>query len=261
MHVSSVQPFLSCESRYVGSRWQRSWIPSNFFLRHLLVHCGLWNALSVPQLCRAEHYEVAPFLWCSSRLRKRPIAMDENVGWVHFLSRDVHKCNRSFLDSNREDIEKIALSELFRTTQIPLHCLFHESLLSNCQWMGCRCYFAASRLEVLLDEDDSRSSSRVREHGSFLLASQLHGAIQTLWCQCLCPRTVWTNQVVVHKQVSLFYIQWSASTFSSASLSWSERLTDTGTQLENWSPCFFHGYNKLEACRKDDCVRSCFDRT
>ena len=41
--------------------------------------------------------------------------------------------------------------------------------------MGCRRYFAASRLEVLLDEDYSRSSSRVREHGSFLLVSKLWG--------------------------------------------------------------------------------------
>ena len=37
--------------------------------------------------------------------------------------------------------------------------------------MGCRRYFAASRLEVLLDEDDSRSSSRARERGSSLLVS------------------------------------------------------------------------------------------
>ena len=42
--------------------------------------------------------------------------------------------------------------------------------------MGRRRYFVASRLKVLLDEDDSRSSSRVREHGSFLLVSQLHEA-------------------------------------------------------------------------------------
>ena len=34
--------------------------------------------------------------------------------------------------------------------------------------MGCRRCFAANRLEVLVDEDESRSSSRVREHGSFL---------------------------------------------------------------------------------------------
>ena len=42
------------------------------------------------------------------------------------------------------------------------------------------CYFVANRLEVLVDEDDSRSSSQVREHESFLLVSQLHVAIQTL---------------------------------------------------------------------------------
>ena len=45
--------------------------------------------------------------------------------------------------------------------------------------MGCRHYFVADRLEVLVDEGDSRSSSRVREHGSFRLVSQLHVAIQT----------------------------------------------------------------------------------
>ena len=39
--------------------------------------------------------------------------------------------------------------------------------------MGCKRYFVANQLEVLVDEDDSRSSSRVREHGSFLLVSQL----------------------------------------------------------------------------------------
>ena len=84
--------------------------------------------------------------------------------------------------------------------------------------MGCRRYFVANRLEVLVDEDDSRSSSRVREHGSLLFVSQLHVAIQTLWSQCLFPRAVWI-------------LIWSASTFSSASLSWSKRSTDTGTQL------------------------------
>ena len=33
---------------------------------------------------------------------------------------------------------------------------------------------------MLLDKDDARFSSRVREHGSFLLSSQLHVTIQTL---------------------------------------------------------------------------------
>ena len=46
--------------------------------------------------------------------------------------------------------------------------------------MGCRRYFVANRLEVLLDEDDFRSSSPALERGIFLLVSQLHVAIQTL---------------------------------------------------------------------------------
>ena len=46
--------------------------------------------------------------------------------------------------------------------------------------MLCMRYFVANRLEMLVDEDDSRSSSRVREHGSFLPVPQLHVAIQTL---------------------------------------------------------------------------------
>ena len=45
--------------------------------------------------------------------------------------------------------------------------------------MGCRHYFVVDRLEALVDEGDSRSSSRVREHGSFRLVSQLQVAIQT----------------------------------------------------------------------------------
>ena len=43
-------------------------------------------------------------------------------------------------------------------------------------------------IKILFD-----TSSRVREHGCFLLVSQLHVAIQTLWSQCLFPRVVWTK--------------------------------------------------------------------
>ena len=47
--------------------------------------------------------------------------------------------------------------------------------------MGCRRYSAAaSRLEVLLDEDDFRSSSRALERGNCLLLSQLHVTILAL---------------------------------------------------------------------------------
>ena len=66
--------------------------------------------------------------------------------------------------------------------------------------MGCRRYFVANRLEELVDAGDSRSSSRVREHESFLLVSQLHVVIQTLWSQCLFPHAVWTNRWIVHFQ-------------------------------------------------------------
>ena len=68
------------------------------------------------------------------------------------------------------------------------------------EWMGCRRYFVWNRLEVLVDENDFRSSSRGREHGSFLLVSQLHVAIQTLWSQCVFPRVVWANRWIVHFQ-------------------------------------------------------------
>ena len=39
--------------------------------------------------------------------------------------------------------------------------------------MGCRHYFVADRLEDLVDEGVSRSSSRVHEHGSFRLVGTL----------------------------------------------------------------------------------------
>ena len=98
----------------------------------------------------------------------------EDVGWIDFLSRDVHKCNKLFLESN-------------------------------------------NRLEALVDEGDSRSSSRVREHGKFRLVSQLHVAIQTPWSRCLFPHVVWTNCRLFTSNGSLR---------SSASLSLSERSTD-----------------------------------
>ncbi len=167
--------------------------------------CGPRNALSVPQSCRSEHHEVDPFWWRSPELRELPVATGEKFGWIRFQPRDVHKCNGLFLDSNKEGILSIALSELFRITRITPHCPIHESSLSHRHWMGCRRYFTANRLEVLLDEDDSRASSRAHEHGSFLLISQLHVAIHTLSSQCLFPRPVWTNRWIVHFwQVSPF---------------------------------------------------------
>ena len=97
------------------------------------------------------------------------------------------KCSTQFLDSNWEDIENIALLVLFRTTRITLHCPIRGSSPSNCCWMGCRRYSAASRLEVLLQEDDFRSFWRALERGNVLLLSQLHVTIQILWSQCRAP--------------------------------------------------------------------------
>ena len=52
MHFTSVQPILSYESRYAGSRWKRSYISC--------ARCGPQNALSVRRFCRAEHIGVSP---------------------------------------------------------------------------------------------------------------------------------------------------------------------------------------------------------
>ena len=150
----------------------------------------LWSAPSVRLFCRAEHRGVSPSWWRSAGWREHPVAIDQHFDWIRFQPRDVHKCNRSLLDSNKEGILSIALSELFRITRITSHYPNSRIISFESSLNGCRRFFAANRLEVLLDEDDSRSSSRVREHGSFLLVSQLHVAIQTLWSQCLFPREV-----------------------------------------------------------------------
>ena len=85
-------------------------------------------------------------------------------------------------------------------------------------------YFVADRLEDLVDEDDSRSSSRIHEHDNFRLVSQLRVAIQTPWSRCQSPRDGRTS---VHQRVAPFYVQ-SASTSLSVSLSFSKRST------KNW---------------------------
>ena len=154
-------PVLICPSRCTSPRSSHFWAANHDFLDlvgsdrefHQIsfwdissAHCGPRNVLSVPQFCRAEHHEVANSWWRSSGLRKHPVVIGENVGWIRFLSRDVHKCNRRFLVSNKEIILSIALLELFRMTRTALHCPFHESLLSTRHWMGCRRYFVANRL-------------------------------------------------------------------------------------------------------------------
>ena len=53
------------------------------------VYYGLWSAVSVPQFCRAEHHEVAPFKWRSWGLGKHPVANGEKF-WLDLLS--LKKC-------------------------------------------------------------------------------------------------------------------------------------------------------------------------
>ena len=55
----------------------------------------------------------------------------------------------------------------FHITQIALHCPCPESSSLIFHKMGCRHYFVADRLEDLVDEGDSRSSSRIHEHENF----------------------------------------------------------------------------------------------
>ena len=111
----------------------------------------------------------------------------KHVGCIRSQPEVVRKCSGQFLDSNRQDIENIALSVLFRTTRPTLHCPIHGPSLPNFRWMGCRRYFAASRLEVLVDEDDFRSFLQALELGDVLLLSQLHVTVLVLWNQFRAP--------------------------------------------------------------------------
>ena len=64
-------------------------------------------------------------------------------------------------------MQNIALEQLSRITQIALHCPCPESSSPMFHNMGCRHYFVEDRLEELVDEGDSRSSSRAHEHENF----------------------------------------------------------------------------------------------
>ena len=104
--------------------------------------------------------------------------------------------------------------------------------------MGCGSYFAASRLEVLLDEDDSRSSSRVQVF-------------------CLFHNCMWQSR---HSEVNVYFLALSEQTDGLFTFNGSPRAclicvyvfvcvfvfiytfsTDTGTQLETSLPVLFIG--------------------
>ena len=95
--------------------------------------------------------------------------------------------------------------------------------------MGCRRYFAAasrawsaSRWGWLLDLLHELANTEV-----LCLFHNCMWLSRHSWSQCLYPRAEWT----VCPLTGLTVLVWSASTFSSASLSLSTRSTETGTQL------------------------------
>ena len=168
----------------------------NFFWDITSSRCGPHSTLSV------LHFAVPSTM--RSPLLDDVVRDWENIQspFVKVLAGFAFNQDGSLLDSNTESILSIALLELFRITRITLHCPFHESLLLILYWMGCKRYFAANRLQVLLDADDSRSSCTC----SWTHLSQVHVTIQTLWSQFLFPRVVWTNRLVAHSQVSPCFI-------------------------------------------------------
>ena len=100
MHFASVRPTWSCESRNLESFRKRSWITWKPLFDTTL-SCIMGDELLL--LCFSFTMTIAmrsPLVWWhSSGLRGRPIAIGGDVGWIHFLSRDVHKCSKPFLDS------------------------------------------------------------------------------------------------------------------------------------------------------------------
>ena len=118
------------------------------FLQHLFHAFQARCTLFVLRSCHVEHHE-----------------------WVLSLSRSA--------DQN--------CPQVLRTTRITLHCPIRGSSLSHSWWMGCWRYSAASRLGMLLGEDDFRSFSQALELGDVLLLSQMRVTILLLWSQCRVP--------------------------------------------------------------------------
>ena len=178
MHVSSVQPILSCESRSVEFFFFSETIVNSFkflFETSPSSIVGYEFSSAVPSTSRSPLLDNVVLDWESIQ----PPLLKMLAGFTFFEEMSTSAKDNSF---------------------IPIKKAF---------WA------------LHVNEDDSRSFSRVRDHESFPLVSQLHVAI--------CPRTV--NKPGGCSQTSLPVLTWSSSTFSSSS--WSQRLTDIGTQLEN----------------------------
>ena len=155
------------------------------------LNCGRWSAPFVLQFSHAQRHEVVPSSWHSSGLREHPIANGEDVGWIHFLKRDVHKCNKRFLDSKKECILSIALLEF----------VSHNSNSST---------LPMSRIIFF----DFFTSSRTREFSACFTTAC--GNPDTLKSMSISSRCV-NKPIDCSRPTGRPVLTWSASTFSSAS--------------------------------------------
>ena len=127
-------------------------------------------------------------------------------------------------------------SELSRITRTTLH---FAHFTNHHFWFFTECVACIILLQIGLkcavDEDDSRSlftRSRTRKFSACFTTA------------------MWQSR---HSEVDVHVRTWSASTFPSASLSWSKRLTDTGTQLGKQVTLFFTFFDFLNTLQPDCC--------
>ena len=154
------------------------------------------------------------------------------LGWLHFLSRSVHKCSRRCLESSKEGILSIAFLELFHTTWITPHCPFHESSPSIRHWMGCKTLLSlqiglkCSSMRMTLDLLHEFANMEVFCFFHNCMWQSRHSEVN-VYVLAQCEQT---DGLIHFQQVSPFS-PWSASTSSHLSSYLSTSWTDTGTQL------------------------------
>ena len=88
--------------------------------------------------------------------------------------------------------------------------------------MGCRHYFVVDRLEDLVDEGDSRSSSRAHEHENFRLVLQLQDTLKSMSTSSNCVDELVGCPITT----GLTVLSRSASTSLSVSLYFSKLSTN-----------------------------------
>ena len=118
-------------------------------------------------------------LSCCPELRLHTVLVSETFFWIRCKSSIVHKCSTQFPCFQRRHWE---------------HCIFKFRTLLNSRiisfdfcWMDFGRYSAASPPEVLLDEDEFRSSVQDLELGDVLLPLQRSVTVLLLWNQFCVP--------------------------------------------------------------------------